>query len=398
MSTPTQARTTERSSQTSLSIKILSRYFWPYSGARELGVADLACRLAEFGHEVDLLTVAWNKDWPSEFRYQSVNVKRLVRPGHGPWGSYRYLKQLGRTVTQGTTDLVIVCGMGEELVTAHRTVAAEVPYLVRLDEHSLGIDEDGRSIAQRDFQALTDAKTILVESSWTRDRLLADNRLDAQQVRIAADGIDFDRSPQRDWSRQAAARHVLSQAHPMLHLLPGQPLAVSAAPANGDRGWLDLVEAWQRVTRRYPNAKFWILSDGPRSRKIWDAIVDRQLVESMIMLGQLDELDDLFDAADLYVHPLRKPVVSSMLLRAMGAGLPALVVQSPEFDFQFEDGRQCLIAEPSRPRDLAVRMIDWFDNPDQARQLGQRGRDWAVDHFSLNHRLEEFLAAAGKRS
>jgi glycosyltransferase involved in cell wall biosynthesis len=397
MSTPTQSRTTESSSQVKRSIKIVSRYFWPYSGAREMGVADLAQCLADHGHSIEVLTVAWNKDWPSEFRFQGVQVKRLVRPGHGPWGSYRYLKQLGRAIAQAPTDLVIVCGLGEELVTAQRMSPPGVPFLVRLDEHTLGTEEDSRSIPLREMQALAEAEKVMVESAWTRDRLLRDHNLNAGRVLIAADAIDFERSPQRDGSRQAEARHVLSQAHPMLQLIPEQPLAVSAAPANGDKGWLDLVEAWQRVTRKFPNAKFWIVGDGPRSRRVWDAIVDRQLVDSMIMLGQLDELDDLFDAADLYVHPLRRPVVSSMLLRAMGAGLPALVVHSPEFNFQFEDRQHCLVVSPCRPRELATCMIDWFEDSNDRQAMGQRAREWVLSHFSLPARLSEYLAVAGNR-
>lgn len=97
---------------------------------------------------------------------------------------------------------------------------------------------------------------------------------------------------------------------------------------NGDGGILDLVRAWGVVLESFPKGKLWILGDGSRARKVWDAISDHDMVYSAMMVGYFDDLDDIFQAADLYVHPVRKPVNCQCLFSAIAQQVCPLITDS----------------------------------------------------------------------
>ena len=329
MSTPVQSSSAtpnpdERSSNRQLRLKLISRRFWPYAGAAEFQAAELAQTLSENGHAIELLTIRWDSDWPVQFRYEDCSVQRLRRPNHGPWGYYRYLKTIFQHISSDDIDGVILMGLGEELVTVDKATAGRIPFEVVLSEMDLGIQAELTSLSNRELHALRNAAKIIVESKWSAERLAATIDVDSSRIDVAGDGICTQPATQT-LLKKNVARRTLGDAHPMLVIPENQPLVICHSPMVGDQGMVDLVRAWKRVDKINPNARLWIIGEGPNSREVWDAISELGLRESIIMPGQFDELSDVFHAADIIVHPLRSRLHCGQLLRGLAFGVRPLL-------------------------------------------------------------------------
>ena len=304
-------------------IAIVSRRFWPISGPTEHFLEDLADFFCACGHEVRLLSAAWQKGWPVQCSFREFELRRLPRPTTGPWGNYRYQKALARELDLFQPEGVLVFD-AEDLVPIRKLVGDSVPCVARIDHRA--VSRINRPIQKTVRLELADA--LVCDSLRTRNELVLRKLALPKTVELVADGVPIGESPQRSLVQQSNSRTALGDAHPILRIDPAQPLVVTGAPMNGDGGVCDLVRAWRIVLESFPKAKLWILGDGPRSRKVWDTVSDNDLVYSAIMPGYFDDLGEIFGAADLYVHPMRDPVNCRCLLEAISKGVCPLVTDN----------------------------------------------------------------------
>ena len=122
-------------------IAIVSRRFWPICNSTELAACEVASALDAAGHQVDVLTIRWEKGWPCFFKYQNLNVHRISRPASGPWGGFRYVRNLNRAVAGLEPEAIIVFGIGDEAWAVAKTFAGKVPFTIRIDSLVLGAND-----------------------------------------------------------------------------------------------------------------------------------------------------------------------------------------------------------------------------------------------------------------
>ena len=251
---------------------------------------------------------------------------RIYRSTSAPWGGFRYQKNLLRYLNQTPIDGLIFFNAFSDFAHVAKTFEAKVPMVVRIHDHALTSFSGLTTVKNRQANLLKLADRILVETETTF-QLLQSVGLPGSKLRIAPEGILPFEPPPAELASQTVARQAIGESHGMLVVHPDQPLMVCGSALDGDKGMLDLVQAWKIVLRQAPTAKLWIVSQGTRSRKVWDAIVSKQLVDSIIMPGQFDNFADVFRAADAYLHPLRGSTPCSMLTRAMMANLCPIVTE-----------------------------------------------------------------------
>jgi glycosyltransferase involved in cell wall biosynthesis len=205
-------------------------------------------------------------------------------------------------------------GNGEDIGPVRKSIGDDVPCVLRIDHRAMSLmSRTSQKNARLDL-----ASSILCDSLRTRNELVHRQIALPPDVQIVSDGVTLPhQSHERTLVRQANSRALLGDAHPILRIEPAQPLVVTGAPMNGDGGICDLIRAWQVVLESFPKGKLWILGDGPRARKVWDTISDHDMVYSAIMTGYFDDVSEIFQAADLYVHPMRNAVNCQSLFSAI---------------------------------------------------------------------------------
>ncbi len=374
-----------------LRLAVVTRRFWPFSGTTEMAVGDLVSSIKKIGHDVDLFTIRWEKNWPAYFQFQEFPVHRVNRPLNGPWGSFRYLRTLARQLVEVEPDGIIVNGLGDEAWSIGKKFANEVPLVIRLDNHQFDDTPKQSSLTTRQIAALNSAASVVVDSQWTADKVGSHPAVNSDSICIVPEGISVSEDHKRTLARQGSSRAAISDAHPVLMIESAQPLVVCGSPLNGDAGMLDLIDAWPRVLARFPMARLWILGDGKEGRTVWDRLLDRHVVNSVIMPGSFDDLTNVFQAADVYVHPLRSDESCGFLARALAHGVCSVVTANKSSDSKVENNVTGLVVDSESPRAMADAMILALSNSDLRDRLGRAALKSAKSAYDIKRMVQPYI-------
>ena len=387
-------------------IVIAIRRFWPLMGPTETAACSLASALRQRGHQVHLITVAWQKNWPHHFQFREFEVHRICRPLAGPFGSFRYARALIRKIGDIQPTKILMYGLGEELAAVRKAVGPDVQIVVRPDCRLLGERK-----SQKNF-SLAQASHVMCDSQRTLNDLQQRRVGLPSSVFVLPDGMPVgeELTPVPTTAvpiGKAGSRMAVTDAHPVLRIEPGQPLVVSGAPMDRDQGLIDLIAAWDLVSVSHPEAKLWLLGDGPRGRQVWEAVVAAGLADTIIMPGFFDDHQEIFQAADLYVHPTRQATNCSCLFAAIAARLcvvttegsfePLPVVDQEEkggeSHLQLVHDESALIASAQDPIALAHVICNAIEDPVLRHRLGHAGAAAFRNAIDVETMVDQFLQA-----
>lgn len=367
-------------------IGIITRRFWPYCGPYEMEAADVAQALAQVGHSVEILTIHWEKNWPIRFQFREVDVQRFSRRLGGPWGMFRYLRDLNRHISQSHFDLLIIYGLADDSWAALRNFVQTMPVGLRIDR------ADWNAFVTRRFhfrqrRILNQLARVWVDDSGTRDALVQYN-VKPGSIEIVPPCIQLPGNFENSSRLRTTYRASLADAHPVLDLEPHSPFAVCGCQLN-DEGLEDLLLAWKLVLRQLSRARLWILGDEPEQHVIWNRVCDLQMAHSIAMPGQFDQLEELLIAADLYIHPLISSISCHRFARAMAAGSCVVAVESEFTGRWLKHNQNGILVPPRNPPSLASALINAFQEAELRNRLGSAAQ--ISQPFLIENWLDRFL-------
>ncbi len=159
-----------------------------------------------------------------------------------------------------------------------------------------------------------------------------------------------------------------------------------------DRGTIDLVDSWKHVLSYVPGAKLWLLGDGTMGSQIWQRIVGLNLVHSVIMPGYFDDLEDLFFAADLYVHPGRTEAFCECLPRAMATGLPPIVTDTRWVRAMIRPDHNAWVVPRQNPQAMAEAIVHAIQHSDVRKTLGEQAKAAVEAEFCPDRQIQQYIA------
>lgn len=211
---------------------------------------------------------------------------------------------------------------------------------------------------------------------------------------------------------EAAARHA---GAPLVRYLPngvdtdrwqpappGEPLAMlpPLRPWIGYVGRLSdekapelFIKMAGRMVSAFPKAGFVLAGDGPSLEPCRRLAADLGLAHRVVFTGRLDESDirSLLARLDLLVNPSRTEGLPNNVLEAMAMAVPVVATAVggvPDLVQHGETGVLIAAGEHDLPETLAHHALALLANPDQARRMGQAGRDRVEREFSFHVRVK----------
>jgi glycosyltransferase involved in cell wall biosynthesis len=366
-------------------IALVTQRYWPQAGGAESAMAKLAEELRRLGCAPTVVAPQWERHWPRELVYREVPVVRLPpAPEHG-WKALRYMYSLSRWLKehQDGLDGVVVSSLKHDAYSAIGTLR-ESPVPVVLRAEAAGAFGDcqwhcrarfGKRIRRR--CQLADA--VVAPCEAVADELCKAGFSHERLVRID-NGVSL--PALRSLPRTAAARQALADANHDLHVASG-PVVLYIGCLHTAKGLLDLVNAWPGVLRQHQGARLWIVGEGPQRERLFGRIGDLGLKYQISLPGVFDDVEDLLQAADLFVLPSYEDRTSLALLEAMAAGLPVVASDIPRNRLLIEHERTGLLFAAGDPRALAAALLRALDRPAESVQFGAHAREHAAEHFSL---------------
>ena len=377
----------------SLRVVFVAQRFWPLVGRAANVMANLAAELASRQVDVTLLTARWDARWPARIVYRGVPVVRVAEPPRGARETTRYVKSLTRWLRQhhDRYDLVCVSRLKHEAYAAVRAVRKGVPVVLRAEAAGRFGDclwqldaRDGRRIKQECMKAdavVAPTRAVereLIAAGYPRDR-----------IRFVPNGVVIPRAAGA--VRKSSVRAALMAANPSLRMPDDAPLAVYTGRLHEAKGLGYLVAAWQRVVAFRPDARLWLIGDGPYRKALEERIVDLDLLGRVFLAGVFDSVNDLLAAADLFVLLSPEEGPSLALVEAMAAGLPLVAADAEGNRELVADGQHGLLV-PARDVDaISAAILRLFSERELGARLGAAARDRAASRGSLTQMVDAHL-------
>jgi glycosyltransferase involved in cell wall biosynthesis len=174
---------------------------------------------------------------------------------------------------------------------------------------------------------------------------------------------------------------------------PTTPLVGIVARIAPSRGHLTLIEAFAQVHTAIPAARLLIVGKGEFRPQVEQRIGELGLMEAVIFTGyREDDLPEVLAAMDVFVLIAPGSEGSCRAaLEAMAVGKPVVALRDGALQDIVLDGETGLLIAPHAHTALAHAISRLLRAPEQARQMGLRGRQRIEHVFSRQRQVEEVL-------
>ena len=199
-----------------------------------------------------------------------------------------------------------------------------------------------------------------------------------ERVVVVREGIDLAR-----FDRRAAQ----APAGPVPDARPLVAVVADLWPLKGHRLLLDAVA---RVRRRFPDACFALVGDGPERSALERRAAELGIGSAVAFLGTRDDVPAVLARADAACLPSAEGLPNA-IIEAMAARLPIVATSvggNPEL---VEHGVTGHLVPPGDADALAAALIALLRDPAGARAMGARGRARAASQLSIDRMQRGYL-------
>jgi glycosyltransferase involved in cell wall biosynthesis len=176
-----------------------------------------------------------------------------------------------------------------------------------------------------------------------------------------------------------------------LELPRGAPLAVYTGRLHEGKGLAHLVAAWPLVLQRHPQARLWLVGEGPSATALAEQIRALGVEGRVVLAGSFDDVEEVLQAADLFVLPSLEEGMSLALLEAMSLGLPLVATDIAANRALVADGVHGRLVPAGQPAKLAEAVIEAFCDASRAARWGEQARQRVAAEFALDHMVDRHL-------
>jgi glycosyltransferase involved in cell wall biosynthesis len=176
--------------------------------------------------------------------------------------------------------------------------------------------------------------------------------------------------------------------------LNGDPVIGSLGRLEPRKGHDRLIQAMPVALERNPNAHLLIGGHDPLGYgKNLQALIDQLKLDRHVKLaGAQYDVPSFLNALDVFVFASRSEGFGQVLVEAMAAGKPVLASKIPPITEIVRDGETGLLVDPDDPQAFG-NAISWLlRHPEQAQQMGNRGRNRVYSQFSALRMADETLS------
>ncbi len=223
------------------------------------------------------------------------------------------------------------------------------------------------------------ASEMISISEATKEAMVRYDNFPRERIKVIYNGVRF--------ISGNAGRSMKRQE---LNMTPDDFILVTAARLDPIKNHKMLIRVMKRLSSVKPDCKLIIAGDGPEYESLSGDIKRNGLNGAVRLLGQRDDIVELFPASDLFLLSSLSEGTSVTLLEAMNAGLPAVVTNvggNPEI---LKDGVTGFLVNSDDDEAMAGKILELYQDRDMARRLGAAAKERARTLFSFENMMDQY--------
>jgi glycosyltransferase involved in cell wall biosynthesis len=224
----------------------------------------------------------------------------------------------------------------------------------------------------------------VITVSRDQRRMLLERGVDRRRLVLIPNVIDA--------SGFAASAGKREDTRAALGLLPEVPVAILVGRLTAQKAVDCFLTVASAVSDVRPDARFLIVGDGPE-RPALDAQTDALgISDNVLFLGYREDVPSLLLASDVFVLSSLAEGLPLALLEAMAVGLPVVASRVGGVPDVVRGGENGILVRPGMPLSLAEGMLELMEDPEQARRLGEAGRQHVCRSFGPSQAARRMAA------
>jgi glycosyltransferase involved in cell wall biosynthesis len=157
------------------------------------------------------------------------------------------------------------------------------------------------------------------------------------------------------------------------------------------KGHIFLIEAAGQLLNHTDNFKVAFWGHGPLEAELKARVKRYRLKDHVIFAGVTDDMPSVYKAVDMLAMPSLSEGLPMTMLEAMAAGVPVLATPVGDIPKVIKDNITGFLLPTQNSDLLAAKIKALMDDPAQAREIGQKGRDFVKTNFSSRAMGEKYL-------
>ncbi|MCD5390701.1 glycosyltransferase [candidate division NPL-UPA2 bacterium] len=213
-----------------------------------------------------------------------------------------------------------------------------------------------------------------------RQAMIRDNGLEPGKIVSIPTGVDLQRF---DFSIDGTS------IRKEFGIKPDAPLVGTVGIIRSEKGHFHLIKAIQQVLEVKPETRLLIVGDEPKGDTVRRQIKELGLEKQIIMTGLRDDIPQVLAALNIFVLPSLREGVPQAVAQALAmkkAVVATAVGGVPEL---IENERTGILVPPQDVEALSEAMVELLDDREKARRLGENGRRFIEEKFSLEGMVEK---------
>jgi glycosyltransferase involved in cell wall biosynthesis len=201
-----------------------------------------------------------------------------------------------------------------------------------------------------------------------------------EKIIAIPNGIDLNRF---------AAHRARGEEKRKLGFNPSEKLVLQVGRLSAQKDPLVFVEGAWRIAGLFPGAQFAMLGEGPLCNEVKGALSRAGLAERVRLAGWQARVEDWLCAADVVTLTSRWEGTPYSLLEAMACSTPVVAFRVNGCGEIIRDGETGYAVAPGDLGAWVEKVTFLLSNPEQAEEMGRRGRQQAEEHFSVQSMVRE---------
>lgn len=176
--------------------------------------------------------------------------------------------------------------------------------------------------------------------------------------------------------------------------LPAGPWSPSHLQGRGVKGHETFIHAARLILADKPNAKFVLVGAGWGDRGqayekgLREEVKAKRLDHAVLFTGVRRDIPDVLAGLDVAVQCSRSENLGGTI-ESLLMGRPTVATAVGGMVDTIRHNETGVLVPPDDPEALAQAIVGLLDDPEKARQLGRRGREWALERFTLAKTVDD---------